>query len=354
VERLTFAGIEQKNHPMCINYLEGVFDNREIIDVKDDEIVQNIIDVYSYFENKAVLASGEWNWIQENMQKDYKRLLTQGDKDALIPLYRNFFRNQVSFGISAPDSEVGTDSYNLVNDTLLDIDTWREFCGELPISELETIKIGNPFGVVVDGILVMYNSCRHFYHAQKIKSLVEFKEMPIIFEIGAGYGGVFYFLSQMRDNFCYVVCDLMETLFTNYYYTMKWSYQLDKNIAIKWAYDGVISAEDINKYHLILVPSISHENITVGFDVAYNANSFSEMSYHDISLYFDTINKNKPEYIFHQNSNFRLWNISSRGHVEVLAQDFPIPQEYRLTYQAISPWTGAGGRYREYLYTHKG
>ena len=145
----------------------------------------------------------------------------------------------------------------------------------------------------------------------------------------------------------------METLLINYYFTKKWSYISGKNIKIKWVLDGAISSEDKDEYDLILVPATSHENIRVDFDVAYNANSFSEMSSQDINRYFETIRKNKPEYIFHQNSNYRLWVTSSRGHVEVLAEDFPIPPEYRLLYQAISPWTGAGGRYREYLYTLK-
>jgi hypothetical protein len=351
MERLTFAGIERKTHPLTRSFLDGVFDDRESVDPKDEAIIEDIINAYHQFADKAVFASGEWAWIQENKQRDYRRLLAEGDKEALILLFRNFFRNQISFGISAPDTEAGSDGQQLVNDTLLDLDTWKEFCGNLPVSELKAPMAGNPFGVVVDGTLIMYNSCRHYYHAQKIKSLVEGKAKPVIFEIGAGYGGVFYFLKQMTDNLCYIVCDLMETLLTNYYFTKKWACLSGENIEIKWAFDAEISPEDLNRYHLILVPSISHEKINTGFDVAYNANSFSEMSFSDISGYFETIRKNKAEYIFHQNSNYRLWNTSSRGHIEVLAEDFPIPPEYGLVYQAISPWTGAGGRYREYLYS---
>ena len=218
MERLTFAGIEQKTHPRCKSYLQGVFYNREIIDMNDENIIQDIINAYIQYTSKTVVASGEWTWIQANKQRDYKRLLEEKDKVALVQLFRNLFRNQISFGISAPDTEGEADKEKFVNDTLLDIDTWREFCGDLPITELETPNIGNPFGTVIDGSLVMYNSCRHYYHAQKLNSLMELSTRQVLFEIGAGYGGVFYFLKQKRDNFCYIVCDLMETLLINYYY----------------------------------------------------------------------------------------------------------------------------------------
>ncbi len=354
MERLSFAGIEQKLHPLREKYISGVFDNRELIDDKDEQIIDDILKVYHNYSDQTSLASGEWSWIQENKQQDYKRLLKEGNKDELIRMYRNFFRNQVSYGIAAPDAEGGTDCRKLVNDILLDVDTWLEFCGNLPLSELNTLKIGNPFGIVIDGAFIMYNSCRHYYHAFMMNTLTETMKHPVFLEIGAGYGGVFYFLNKMKDNFCYIVCDLMETLFTNYYYTKKWAQYTEKEIAIKWAFDGEIKEEDKKNFQLILVPSVSHHNMKTNIDVAYNANSFSEMSYTDICQYFETIKRNNATYIFHQNSNFRLFKNSSRGHLEILSQEFPIPAEYRLVYQAISPWTGAGGRYREYLYQLKG
>lgn len=353
MNRATFAGIERKTHPNYNNYLPGVYDNREIEDPHDEDIIKEIIDIYNQYSKHIVVAGGEWNWIQENKQKEYKKVLSEGDKESLIQMYRNFFRNQISFGISAPDSESDLARKELVNDTLLDVDTWKEFCEDASIEKLNSPWIGNPFGITVEGSLVLYNSCRHYYHATKLKALTEHKKRPVIFEIGGGYGGVFYYLNQITDSFCYIVCDLMETLFTNYYYTQKWSYASHKNIKIKWALDGRINLNEIASYDLILVPSNSHNHIDVGFDIAYNANSFSEMSYQDVKDYFTTIDRNEPEYIFHQNSNYNLWETSSRGHTEVLAKDFPIPQGYQLVYQAISPWTGAGGRYREYLYQLK-
>ncbi len=352
MERLTFAGIERKNHPKCQDYLEGVYYDREVIDPFDEEIVKDIIEIYQMYSHQLLLAGGEWAWIQENKQNEYKKNLAHGNKEALITMYQNFFRNQISFGISAPDSDSESTRRDLVNDTLLDLDTLREFCGDIPLSELNTPFIGNPFGVLIDSSLILYNSCRHYYHAHKIKELTENIKRPVILEIGGGYGGVFYYLNRLTKNYCYIVCDLAETLFTNYYFTKKWSHMFHKELKIKWVMEGEITPNDTIKNDLILVPSGNHRNIKCGFDVAYNSNSFSEMSFKDISDYFETIHQNQPTYIFHQNSNFKLWENSSRGHTEVLAKEFPIPNEYKLIYQAISPWSGAGGRYREYLYQH--
>ena len=71
--------------------------------------------------------------------------------------------------------------------------------------------------------------------------------------------------------------------------------------------------------------------------------------------YFQTISRNNPNFIFHQNSNFFPWKESSREHIEVLARDFPIDRSvFSELHRSISPWMGANGRYREYLYVQKG
>ena len=102
------------------------------------------------------------------------------------------------------------------------------------------------------------------------------------------------------------------------------------------------------------MPASVHASIDCGIDIAYNSNSLSEMSREDIHSYFETIHRNKPGSIFHQNSNFFPWEESSRGHVEILARDFPVDRvNYREVYRAVSPWMGARGRYREYLWARK-
>jgi hypothetical protein len=130
----------------------------------------------------------------------------------------------------------------------------------------------------------------------------------------------------------------------------------DKNAkpTLKWAIDGVVTREDTERFDLILVPAMKHNGIKCGIDIAYNSNSLSEMTRQDIEEYFVTINGNRPKFIFHQNSNFNLWKESSRGHVEVLARDFPIDcYSYEECYRAISPFMGAHGRYREYMYIRR-
>ena len=191
MDRLTFAGIERKTHPNYMYYLAGVYDDREMADPYDVELIPEIIDLYQRYSEQLVSAGGEWTWIQENRQKEYRELLAAGDKDALIPMFRNFFLNENSFGISAPDEEADSARKQLVNNILLDVDTWNELCGNLPVQELNAPRIGNPFGIMLEDSLIMYNSCRHYYHASRLKTLCQGKTRPTIFEIGGGYGGVF-------------------------------------------------------------------------------------------------------------------------------------------------------------------
>jgi hypothetical protein len=69
------------------------------------------------------------------------------------------------------------------------------------------------------------------------------------------------------------------------------------------------------------------------------------------------VNRNRPKFIFHQNSNYNVWKTPEEsifGHVDVLARDFPIDKSsYEECYRAVSPWMGARGRYREYLYARR-
>ena len=69
--------------------------------------------------------------------------------------------------------------------------------------------------------------------------------------------------------------------------------------------------------------------------------------------YFALLNRLGPGFILHENSNWLLFQDSER-HVEVLASEFPVDgSKYLEIAAAISPWRGAGGRYREYLFARK-
>ena len=153
----------------------------------------------------------------------------------------------------------------------------------------------------------------------------------------------------------YINCDLEEILFLFFYFVVTGA--LSSKISppkLKWAIDGQISRQDTEEYDLIFIPASRFGFLDCGADIAYNSNSLSEMGREDIEAYLWFINHLNPRYIFHQNSNAVAWNVSARGHDEVLARDFPINYAvYEELYRAVTPWQGAHGRYREYLYARR-
>ena len=123
---------------------------------------------------------------------------------------------------------------------------------------------------------------------------------------------------------------------------------------VKWAIDGHITNEDVTEYDLILVPASRHSALDCELDIVYNAHSLSELAPDDVDHYFQTINRIRPRFMLHVNSNFFPWSESSLGHIEVLSRDFPVDRKnYIEISRAVSPWMGANGRYREYLYMRK-
>ena len=112
---------------------------------------------------------------------------------------------------------------------------------------------------------------------------------------------------------------------------------------VLWAIDNIPEAD------IILVPS-EKKHLVKQADIVFNANSFSEMKKKTIQEYVHKINQLKPFYFLHQNSNYLLFPDSKR-HIETLAKDFPVDKKiFKEVYRCLTPWQGAGGRYREFLY----
>lgn len=78
-----------------------------------------------------------------------------------------------------------------------DLMIWTHLFGA-DVSELTIPEIGHPWGYLWEGTLIASKALR--YHALKtqILGLTSDLDRPVVAEIGAGYGGMAYFL--MRDN----------------------------------------------------------------------------------------------------------------------------------------------------------
>lgn len=316
---------------------------------RDKKIVKEFI---SFFKEKDFnnIYGGEWMWINKNKRINLIKSLKNFDVDFLSTQLVNLFKSELSYGIiSSTYKDVFKNKKNkkyFISDVLKNISVWEEFV-KLKKKDYNFIhtnnKIGNPYGIIYKKKKVLYDTPRHDYYADKIISILKNKRNPIILEIGGGYGGLLIQLLKRKFNFSYINIDLPETLLISYYYlkrTFDANICLHKNLELS-----------ILKNKIVYIPYEDELFIKkINIDLLFNANSFSEMSKKVLYKYFNLINKIKPGYILHQNSNVNLFTKSNR-HKEIQSSTFPINMKnYTKISSTVSMFQGGSGRYREFLF----
>ena len=148
-------------------------------------------------------------------------------------------------------------------------------------------NIGNPYGLIFKNKLVLYDTPRHDYYANKIQNLIFHKyKVPTILEIGGGYGGLLSQLLKRKLKFNYINIDLSKTLQVAYYFIRK---NFEKKIIIsKFVFNDIFN----KKNQIIFIPYNEQNfwNSNLKVDLLFNSNSFSEMSKSSLLHYFKIIN----------------------------------------------------------------
>lgn len=338
MKQKTYVKISNQLHP-DFGSVKRFNSSINIPDNIDYEIIDEIIEI-----NKKIGTidmGGAWKYYNENTRKDYVDALRSNNREVLANLLPSLFQNCCSSAIITPSINVAEDN-NLSSQMLWDLDALAEFSNyNYDISILNTPIVGAPFGIEVDSNIILPDSARHLFFAEKLKELSDESKGNIL-EIGGGYGGLIYFFKKINYSYTYFNIDLPETLFVCYYYLRK------NNIDCEF----LLSNQTIKKGTVYLIPSIVYQDVAknINFDVFFNSASLSEMDKDVCNNYIEMVNKIKPKYIFHCNSNFLAFP-DSIIHLEVLAKDFPIDKDsYKLVYKYISPFQGASGTYRQFLY----
>lgn len=349
--RLTFPHVASPKHPLNNGSLVGpviAWPMKEP-DAVDAEIAREIISIHERLKY-ALPADGEWLWINQNKKPEYIRTLQEGDAPGLARILANVFRDPAIYGVITSDFQtIGSldGQLALENAILLDLDAWREFTeqddSDLPM--LDMPRVGNPYGALINNVLISADHPRHDYYALKLAELARVleKDRPVVLEVGGGYGGLCLQFHRRVPRGIFINCDLPESLYLAYYFLRRGT---DKKIV--WAIDKM--PPESEGADIVLLPAQLKEMIAGPVDIFFNANSFSEMERKTVEDYMRLMHRLLPSYFLHQNSNFLLFPNSPR-HIEVLASTFPIDKKvFREVYRAIMPWQGAGGRYREFLY----
>tara|TARA_B100000524_G_scaffold327787_1_gene212092 strand:+ start:68 stop:1123 length:1056 start_codon:yes stop_codon:yes gene_type:complete len=318
---------------------------------RDLKICKEILKIYESLNKKHKYKS-EWSWINDNKRSDFLATLKRKNIKKLSNIFSNFFLNSSSFGIISWDfKKLKSKKKNLelISNIYKDFLFWSEFVqkNNKDIKFLNSFKnFGNCYGLKLKNQLIMVDTPRHDYFANKIIKLIGKKKSQIFTEIGGGYGGLIFQLLKRGFKGTIINVDIIETLLISYFFLRKFT---KKKIIIC----DLEKKINFNSNNIYLCTPEFFLKLKSKINLIFNCHSFSEMSKNDLNLYLKKINKIKVNYFLHQNSNILLYPDSKR-HVEILAKDFPINLNYyNLIYSQVSMWSSGSGRYREYLYKKK-
>jgi putative sugar O-methyltransferase len=168
-----------------------------------------------------------WQDVRDRSLSPVQAALTRFDIAGLQRMYEKFYRDPCSKGLVGwPRSWKGAGDREHINEaelramreeTLYRIEYWRtQTGGKYPVSALESPHVGKPFGVCIDGTLVVSRSEYHHACAHRIAELTG-PESRVV-EIGGGYGAMACFLLAAAPGIRYAGFDLPETLALAAYY----------------------------------------------------------------------------------------------------------------------------------------
>jgi len=351
-----------------INFLNDGLSDREEKKIDNEhhqKIVKRIVSSFHLAKTdqaKAILPykpGGAWKEDIEERRAEYLKTLNAKDYDGLSTLLRNFYRNNGVAGLwthgyyDAIQNANHTKRKEFIVSVLQDYHTAVDFVEDFEVSNLRIPSIGNPWGYVIKETLVLPTACRHYYYARHVHNLLENVDIPVVCEIGGGFGGFAYYLLSSNKETKYINFDLPEVILIAQYFLMR-DFPDKKFLLYGENEENEISDEAINKHDVILMPNFVLPNTADrAVDLFINTGSLSEMDYHTVKEYITQIARITKRYFFHDNSDRP--SLNTGGHVEVVSSKFPIPKDiFKRIYKSGSLWGGGGGRYREHLYQRKG
>ena len=209
-------------------------------------------------------------------------------------------------------------------------------------------SIGNPFGYKIDGVIVTGSSACQNYYAKQAAALITDIAVPIVAEIGGGFGGLFYYLLNENTNVKCCNFDLLEVLAISQYFLMMAFPEKQFLLFGEPGSEGRLTAKILSDFDVILLPNyklIDLDENTV--DLFLNFHSLSEMDQITIDEYIQQITRVTRGYFYHENSTSAR-NIGY-GKLEISAEEYPVsPSAFAFVYKKNAIW--GEKRYMEFLY----
>ncbi len=326
----------------------------------DVELAKMICESYSCMVDKIktvekTYRTGDfWDKVVNEWKDGSYEHFRKGDVKSVAFLLANFFKMPILRGLW--ESGTWTGGYpplmrsfkrklNFMYTTLQSYAYWKTVTNQ-PLDVLNLPNVGNPFGYEINGNIVSTAQFKLHYHSLQTYNLVkDISEKPIVLEIGAGFGGIAYYLFKTGFNGTYLDFDIPETLVLAQYFLKK-SFS-DKKV-LMYSGQETIAADDIEHYDIILMPNYMLKTLPdFCTDIVINTRSFSEMPMETIEEYMIQIDRICKKYLYHDNANY------SSHDGEIPSYKFPIPSSFKLKIKAKNVMYGGinvKDRFVEHLY----
>ncbi|NLX26364.1 MAG: putative sugar O-methyltransferase [Lentisphaerae bacterium] len=306
--------------------------------------------------SSAYQVGNEWLPIFNKYLYEVAEVLKQADQQKLADIYNNFMRDDCSIGLHGLSFSMKRDffsgkisKYNkrkFMCDIIHRMQMWKQIYGtKIALEELESPNLGNPYGIVLDGLFIRTGSFYNHHYSQHIGRLLRRNSTArkTVLEIGAGYGGMAYYLCRDVDNLTYVALDLPENMALTAYYLM--TAFPDKKVFLHGEQE--IDESTLKKFDIVLISNTDIEKLPSNFfNVTFNSYSLAEMSQETINLYIQQIMRVCNQYFLHVNHN---------KNSETIADHFGIDESrFNLLYQTPALWNfGRNIHMDEYEYLYQ-
>ena len=300
---------------------------------------------------EAYQPGGEWVSYLEERRAFYDGLLAGDVDDSLLAL-QHFWRNELGPIVKEyakyqelakrRGDTVARFQRGIIRNYLI----WREIFS-FPVSALDVPDVGDPWGYIIDGQLVVPKATRFNAHATALRNLLAGIPQPVVGEIGGGYGGLAYYLLRDAKGTTYMNFDLPETLALASYYLLCC---LPDRKFFLYGEGSTPLGNDAKAFHAILLPNYSLPQLEdQSVDVFVNSFSLSEVPWDTLVEYLRIIERTVRHYFLHNNMD--RTGVFNRGCERIPASSFPIDTRVlKLIYKHFDLFHGQGGDYREFLY----
>ncbi len=260
---------------------------------------------------KTFQASDWWQQVRHGSLRPVIQALRARDIDALGRMYRNFFRDSCAAGLiglpyGMSKAYFGGAISNIhrryyLGDALFGLDYWTmQTEHRFPLRDLAGPEIGNPFGVMIEDMLVRTGAAYQHYSAQRVRSGLG-SEAGVVAEIGGGFGGMAYYLLRDQVGVKYLDFDVPESIALASYYLLKsfphLNFLLYGEKEFAWT--------EMDRVDVALMPVFELEKMPPrSVDVTFSSHSMSDMSYDPMSAYLEIIARiTKTQFLYIGNSS---------------------------------------------------